>query len=1209
MTTTISRIFITLFTLACAEAVPALDLPWPPKAGEGWQPCDRVEMKATGDSVIISSGYLVQDGELGDVDVTFRMRAPKETPQVQAWAGFRVADQDHRYVVGLRGGNNNHVYLARYAPYTDAVFLGIAPLDFNPKPGEWYTLRVVAIGKRIQVYLNEETVPRINVEDVDAKWSSGGIAIGGGYLPTEYARPVAGPVSDDVRRLFAAAGKTILEPPAIDKSAKRETERAAYRDLEIPKLHDGRNEIPLDGNWLFKPDQELEPTANPTEIPYDDGSWHVLPVPNLWTPSLAWLYGQKAFPKLHGVAAMTGVSDNICLDETKRLDGYTFDWKKTDGGWYRHYVNLPNGIRGRKVLLHFDAIAKISSIYVNGTKVGDHLGMFGDVACDISSVVTPGRNVIVVHALRNAKSASKGSGKVVAVEVTVEITEKMLNSLPVGMYGFDPGGIWQPVSLVITDPVSVGDVFVQPALDGAVATVELENSAPADAHVSVGYVIRSEKDKSVLLSVDDAETVRIAAQGKKAISLTTPRVKPDLWSPASPNLYDLEISLKRNGKIVDTKKTRFGFRTFAVEGNRFLLNGRPYWLRGGNPFPNPLKPNDAMLAEKFIKLAREGNVEATRTHIAPFTETWADAADRLGMMVSCEGTWPWLMRWGEVPSEELLSAWRSEFLSLIKKYRNHPSFILWTINNETHFYHDDRDKGDLLKRKWTVLSDVIKTVRKTDPTRPIVADSGYMRKNFAAEYKSVALPNGLDDGDVDDAHVYYGWYSPSFMGLEQRSFGRGYGLPDRPLISQEMSSGYPRNDDGLPTRCYLFGNYTPQALVGKYAYENNDPEIFLTRQAFVTRMGVEQMRRADHGYEAGLFPFSYVTWFKNVTDVQKIEPFPTYYGLKSAQSPVLLSLRLMGWHYFAGDTIQGRLVVVNDAVDGEATPAGEMRWEIASGGVALAKGSKKIDSVPYYGTLEAEVSIPVPSSLPAERTKAELRFQLVSGSGKIVAENSYGLLLATRQWAENSNETSWSNIGIYDVKKVFPEELVPQGVQSIGSLANIPTRGLIVAGASTLSDDEISAIRTFAGSGGRVLLLHPKAQITKLLPGLITEYRSMTGEFVNFRRPDSPVFDGLHPLDLEWFQLNPNEQAWTMSGYYAFDPKNKDLNVLADFCAFHNYLTSREDIYRYVGSPLVEAKVGKGLIVASEMMLEAGKIDPIARRLLVNLLAYTERNP
>ena len=65
--------------------------------------------------------------------------------------------------------------------------------------------------------------------------------------------------------------------------------------------------------------------------------------------------------------------------------------------------------------------------------------------------------------------------------------------------------------------------------------------------------------------------------------------------------------------------------------------------------------------------------------------------------------------------------------------------------------------------KWTILDDMIKTMRQIDPTRPIVADSSYTRKGVGNEYEEFIKPNGFDDGDVDDLHAYYGWYEPSFF--------------------------------------------------------------------------------------------------------------------------------------------------------------------------------------------------------------------------------------------------------------------------------------------------------------------------------------------------------------------------------------------------------------------------------------------------------------
>src|SRR5260370_21509312 len=93
-----------------------------------------------------------------------RARAPKEAEQVQIWGAIRVKDRDSRYVVGLRGGLSPEVSLARYAPEGNSNFYGFAPLDFKPTPGEWYKVRVAVPGDRFQVYLNDDTIPPLNLE-------------------------------------------------------------------------------------------------------------------------------------------------------------------------------------------------------------------------------------------------------------------------------------------------------------------------------------------------------------------------------------------------------------------------------------------------------------------------------------------------------------------------------------------------------------------------------------------------------------------------------------------------------------------------------------------------------------------------------------------------------------------------------------------------------------------------------------------------------------------------------------------------------------------------------------------------------------------------------------------------------------------------------------------------------------------------------------
>ena len=1196
-------VFVVLAGAVLAEEGGAVKLP-APFPGQ-WRAYERAEVTSSADSVTVANGFIAGSESYGDAEIRLRLRAPQAAGEVQAWAGFRVVDEDHRYAVGLRGGNNNHIYLVRYAPDARAEYLGIAPLDFDPVVGTWYELRIVTMGKRIQVWLGDEKLPRLNVDDPAPLWTEGGIALGGGYLPAEFGALKVTPLTAAMRAQAEQLKDLTWSAPVVDKAARRVLQRTTYKEAVVGALTPDRTEVSLNGNWLFSPEQELKSDIRPAAPETDDRGWHLLDVPNLWTPTLAWLHGEDGF-KLKGVSSMKGVSDKAYLQEMQRLDNYTFDWRKTEGGWYRHHLELPANIKGRRVQLDFDAIAKVSEVFFNGVPVGSHVGMFGEVKCDVSQLVQPGENVIAVHVLRNFKTSKKPSDKVVGVAVTVPITEAMLNSLPHGMYGFDPGGIWQPVKLVITHPVSVADVYIQPGLDEAKVQLELANASPTARTVEIGYTLRSKADGSVLLAAPNAAQVDLPPDGRKTLDFSTAKVAPQLWSPTTPHLYTLEIQVSQAGQILDRKSTQFGFRTFAVQGNQFLLNGKPYWLRGGNHFPIPLKPNDAGLADTFIRLAKAGNIEITRSHVAPLTETWAEAADRLGMMVSFEGIWPWLLLNGDVPAPELIRAWKEDFAALVHKYRNHPSVVMWTINNEMKFYIFDRDNPERMTRKWAVVSDMIKTVRALDPTRPIVADSGYMRKENQADYDKIVKPNGFDDGDIDDAHRYYNWYNPSFMTLYAEGYTKNLALPNRPLISQEMSTGYPRSDDGMPTRSYLFKHYTPQALVGKYAYEHNNPAYFLGRQAFMTKQHVEVVRRMDHERSSGVMLFAYLTWFRDQFDKTTIAPFPAYYAVQSAMSPVLVSVELYGWHYFAGATITPRAFIVNDASDAGPLPAGQLEWSIEAGGKVLSKVSQPFGEVPYYQVARSDLKITMPARLPSPRTEAKLHVRLQTG-GKVVSENSYDLTLAEQAWATAGGTLRPGDVALYDPNKDLAPELIPPGVTSLTALTGLKAgspKVLLVAQAGALNSTLINAIKNYAENGGRVLLLNAGAKLPELLPGVVKSYRPVEGEIVTLNRPGSAVFDGIEPLDLSWLQVEAGRKAYACAGVYTLDRSAKTVVELAAFCAIHAYLEKQADVLQYTGTPLLEASLGSGTVLASEMMISAGVNDPIARRLFTNMIGH-----
>src|SRR5882757_7838317 len=132
--------------------------------------------------------YAVWGGrDWSNYEMRFRARTPVTEEQVQIWAGFREYDRNDRYIIALRGGRQNNLYLSRLGFMGTDEFLALRDLDFHPVPGVWYTFRIQVAGDRIRVFLNDETLPRIDITDKNSRLAPAGKAsLGGGWITTEY---------------------------------------------------------------------------------------------------------------------------------------------------------------------------------------------------------------------------------------------------------------------------------------------------------------------------------------------------------------------------------------------------------------------------------------------------------------------------------------------------------------------------------------------------------------------------------------------------------------------------------------------------------------------------------------------------------------------------------------------------------------------------------------------------------------------------------------------------------------------------------------------------------------------------------------------------------------------------------------------------------------------------------------------------------------
>jgi hypothetical protein len=213
----------------------------------------------------------------------------------------------------------------------------------------------------------------------------------------------------------------------------------------------------------------------------------------------------------------------------------------------------------------------------------------------------------------------------------------------------------------------------------------------------------------------------------------------------------------------------------------------------------------------------------------------------------------------------------------------------------------------------------------------------------------------------------------------------------------------------------------------------------------------------------------------------------------------------------------------------------------------------------------------MPKNLPSPKTNAKLVLKVEIG-GVTISQNEYDVLVAAPEWAAVPAMPPNPNFWMIDANESQPDAV---------------------------------KIRDFVTNGGNVLMLHPKSFLSKLYPDAVKRYVPKEGEIVTMRVAESPVFDGIDPLDLAWFGRGRDGIPQACFGVYELAPGAANVTALANYCGIHAYLQNSADISKYTGTPLLEIRSGKGRVVASEMCLEAGDEDPVPGRLLSNLIKFT----
>ncbi|MCX6105910.1 MAG: DUF4982 domain-containing protein [Proteobacteria bacterium] len=420
-----------------------------------------------------------------------------------------------------------------------------------------------------------------------------------------------------------------------------------------------------------------------------------------------------------------------------------FNWHGE--GWYRYHLTPPEADAGKRYFLDFDGVMAFPKVYVNGQLAGEWDYGYNSFRVDATPYLNFGRdNVIAVHAdTRNHASR------------------------------WYPGaGIYRKVTLTVTGPVHVaewGTFVTVPKLSPAAADVAIrttiDNNLPEPTVVSLTTDIYAPGPRAAPVA-QRTETVTVPASASATVTQVLSVGTPQLWDLQTPSLYTAVSVLKVGGKTRDIYDTKFGIRTLQFTKDQgLLLNGRRVQLHGAN-LHHDLGPLGAAFhrraAQRQLEIMRDMGVNAVRFSHNPAAPEFLELADEMGFLVFAECFDKWDQTADRLPQVSLNDFAERQISSFVRRDRNHPSIMIWSIGNEI-WDIEANVFGGSAEQVGTIAS----YVRANDPTRPVTMATHILQ----------SIKTGL--------HRY--------LDVQSWNYGRKYipgrqAYPDMPVLMSESAS-------------------------------------------------------------------------------------------------------------------------------------------------------------------------------------------------------------------------------------------------------------------------------------------------------------------------------------------------------------------------------------------------------------------------------------
>ena len=464
--------------------------------------------------------------------------------------------------------------------------------------------------------------------------------------------------------------------------------------------------------------------------------------------------------------------------------------------WYRRTFEAPPMANGERLLLHFGAVDWSATVWVNDTLVVRHEGGYTPFYADVTDALKPGsEQTVVVRADDDPAELGKPRGK----------QDWQLD--PHSIWYPRTTGIWQTVWAEKVPATWVDIVRWTPNIARWEISFEAWLGGQARERLRLGVKLRAGSQ----ILADDTYTV-VAGEVHRRIALSDPGIDDFrnelLWSPGTPTIIEAQIQLWADrGELLDEVRSYTALRSIDIQGDRLVLNGRPYHLRmvldqGYWPESGLTAPDDDAL-RRDVELAKAMGFNGVRKHQKIEDPRYLFWADALGLLV-----------WEEMPSayrftKRSIQRLTKEWIEVIRRDSSHPCIIAWVPFNESWGVPNLPD-SQAERHYVRALYHLTKTL---DPTRPVIGNDGW---------ESVATDIiGIHDYDAVPERIALRYPAPDLLPrVLQRERPGG-----RLLVLEENAH------NGQPVMLTEFGGITTSTERGAWGYSRASADELATRYA------------------------------------------------------------------------------------------------------------------------------------------------------------------------------------------------------------------------------------------------------------------------------------------------------------------------------------------------------------------------------------------